>query len=515
MSKLKFKILKQKWNARVWEIELNWIKLTTPVFMPVGTKATIKGLFWDVLKNEKILWDLTPIKLILANTFHLYLRPWDELIKKAWWLHKFENWEDGLILTDSGGFQVFSLWLGKKEEEVTTPLSGGQGGLNYRRNLPYDPKLKDRARELRKNMTEAEKKMKIECLDKLNFKFYRQRPIDSYIVDFYCSKLWLVIEIDWNTHWSKKEIEYDNKRTKKLESYWLRVVRFTNNEIFENIEWVYLKLQEYIKPPLTPPIKRGTHQHNVDIKLVEDGVHFRSPYDGSKHFFSPEKVVDIQCNLWSDIMMVLDVCSPWNSDKKTLYSQMQQTHRWAKRAYDHFMKKYDKVKWVLFPIVQWWTDLEMRKESAEYLSQFATDGIAIWWVSVWESKEKVREVVEFTTPLLPNDKPRYLMWVGTPEDLLHAIEHWVDMFDCVLATRLGRHGVAFSDKWNVNLNNAKFKEDFSPLDDTVEWLKNYSKSYINHLLKENEMLWWIILSLHNILYLHKILENWKKKFLED
>ncbi len=514
MSKLKFKILKQKWNARVWEIELNWIKLTTPVFMPVGTKATIKGLFLDVLKNEKILWDLTPIKLILANTFHLYLRPWDELIKKAWWLHKFENWEDGLILTDSGGFQVFSLWLGKKEEEVT-PLSGGQGGLNYRRNLPYDPKLKDRARELRKNMTEAEKKMKIECLDKLNFKFYRQRPIDSYIVDFYCSKLWLVIEIDWNTHWSKKEIEYDNKRTKKLESYWLRVVRFTNNEIFENIEWVYLKLQEYIKPPLTPPIKRGMHQHDVDIKLVEDGVHFRSPYDGSKHFFSPEKVVDIQCNLWSDIMMVLDVCSPWNSDKKTLYSQMQQTHRWAKRAYDHFMKKYDKVKWVLFPIVQWWTDLEMRKESVEYLSQFATDGIAIWWVSVWESKEKVREVVEFTTPLLPSDKPRYLMWVGTPEDLLHAIEHWVDMFDCVLATRLGRHGVAFSDKWNVNLNNAKFKEDFSPLDDTVEWLKNYSKSYINHLLKENEMLWWIILSLHNILYLHKILENWKKKFLED
>ncbi len=511
MSKLKFKILKQKWNARVWEIELNWIKLTTPVFMPVGTKATIKGLFLDVLKNEKILWDLTPIKLILANTFHLYLRPWDELIKKAWWLHKFENWEDGLILTDSGGFQVFSLWLGKKEEEVT-PLSGG---LNYRRNLPYDPKLKDRARELRKNMTKAEKKMKIECLDKLNFKFYRQRPIDSYIVDFYCSKLWLVIEIDWNTHWSKKEIEYDNKRTKKLESYWLRVVRFTNNEIFENIEWVYLKLQEYIKPLLTPPIKRGMHQHNVDIKLVEDGVHFRSPYDGSKHFFSPEKVVDIQCNLWSDIMMVLDVCSPWNSDKKTLYSQMQQTHRWAKRAYDHFMKKYDKVKWVLFPIVQWWTDLEMRKESAEYLSQFATDGIAIWWVSVWESKEKVREVVEFTTPLLPKDKPRYLMWVGTPEDLLHAIEHWVDMFDCVLATRFGRHGVAFSDKWNVNLNNAKFKEDFNPLDDTVEWLKNYSKSYINHLLKENEMLWWIILSLHNILYLHKILENWKKRFLED
>ncbi|HKL44486.1 MAG TPA: tRNA guanosine(34) transglycosylase Tgt, partial [Candidatus Absconditabacterales bacterium] len=125
------------------------------------------------------------------------------------------------------------------------------------------------------------------------------------------------------------------------------------------------------------------------------------------------------------------------------------------------------------------------------------------------------EVVEFTAPLLPNDKPRYLMGVGTPEDLLHAIEHGVDMFDCVLATRLGRHGIAFSDNGNVNLKNAKFKEDFSPLDNTADGLKNYSKSYINHLLKEGEMLGGIILSLHNILYLHKILEEWKEKFLEE
>jgi len=375
MSKLKFKILKQKWNARVWEIELNGVKLQTPVFMPVGTKATIKGLFLDLLKNKEILWYIEPIKLILANTFHLYLRPGDGLIKKAGWLHKFENWEDWLILTDSGWFQVFSLWLWKDDS-------------------------------------------------------------------------------------------------------------------------------------------RDNHEHKVDIKLVEDGVHFRSPHDGSKHFFSPEKVVDIQCNLWSDIMMVLDVCSPGDADEDTVYAHMQQTHRWAKKAYDHFMKKYDDVRWVLFPIVQWGTNLEMRKESAEYLSQFATDGIAIGGVSVWESKEKVREVVEFTTPLLPQDKPRYLMWVWTPEDLLHAIEHGVDMFDCVLATRLGRHGIAFSDNGNINLKNAKFKEDFGPLDDTVDWLKSYSKSYINHLLKEWEMLWGIILSLHNILYLHKMLENWKKKFLE-
>lgn len=377
MSKLNFEILKKKWNARVWEITLNWVKVQTPIFMPVWTKATIKWLVLDMLKDPKYIWDLPAINLILANTFHLYLRPWDELVKKAWGLHEFENWKDWLILTDSWGFQVFSLWLWKDQNEL-----------------------------------------------------------------------------------------------------------------------------------------RNISQHEVKIKLMEEWVKFNSPYDWSKHIFTPENVVDIQCNLWSDIMMVLDVCSPWNSDEKTLYSQMQQTHRWAKRAYDHFMPKYEKTRWVLFPIVQWWTNLEMREESADFLSKLATDWIAIWWVSVWESKDKIRQVVEFTAPRLPEEKPRYLMWVWTPEDLLHAIEHWVDMFDCVLATRLGRHWVAFGDNWNIKLTNARYKEDFSPLSDICPFTRMYTKAYVHHLLREKEMLWWLILSMHNIMYLHKILEDWKKWILE-
>ena len=374
MSKLHFKILKQKWNARVGEIELNWVKLTTPIFMPVWTKATIKWIFLELLRNKDFLWDLDPINLILANTFHLYLRPWDELIKKAWWLHTFEN-RDGLILTDSGGFQVFSLGLVNQKE-------------------------------------------------------------------------------------------------------------------------------------------RDNHSHKINIKLTEDGVKFYSPFDWSKHFFSPEKVVDIQSNFGSDIMMMLDICSPAGISKTEYKKQLDMTHRRAKRAYDYFMPKYNETRWVLFPIVQWWTDKDLRLESLEYLSQFATDGIAIGWVSVWESKELIRDIVEFTAPKLPNDKPRYLMWVWTPEDLLHGIENWVDMFDCVLATRLGRHGVAFSDHGNVNLNNTRFTTDFTPLDDTCLWLQNYSKAYIHHLLKENEILGWSILSLHNIFYLHRLLSNRKKKFLE-
>lgn len=380
MSKLDFKILKQKGNARVWQITLNGITLTTPVFMPVGTKATIKGMILDMLKDPKYIWDLPEIQLILANTFHLYLRPGDELIKAAWGLHSFENW-DKLVLTDSGGFQVFSLGLGKNDER-------------------------------------------------------------------------------WKM----------------------------------NNEWWW---------------------HEVKMKLTENGVKFRSPYDGSKHEFTPEWVVDIQCNLWSDIMMVLDVCSPSGADKTTIEQHMQMTHRRAKRAFEHLKPKYDQVRWVLFPIVQWGTYLDLRQQSVDFLSQYARDGIAVGGVSVGESKELIREVVSFTASKLPSDKPRYLMGVGTPEDIAHAIEEGFDMFDCVLPTRLGRHGEAFSANENIKISNAKYIKDFTPLTDDCGCYtcKHFTKAYLRHLFQEKEMLGGILLSLHNIVYLHKIVEDWKKNML--
>ncbi len=380
MWKLQFKILKQKWNTRVWEITLNWITLKTPIFMPVGTKATIKGLILDILQDPKYIWkDIEPIKLILANTFHLYLRPWSKIIHDAWGLHNFENWKNWLILTDSWWFQVFSLWLA-------------------------------------------------------NQKF--------------------------------------------------------NNE---------------------------KHSHKVGMKLTEDGVKFTSPYDGSKHIFTPENVVDTQCELWSDIMMVLDVCSPAWADKITIDKHIAMTHRRAKRAFEHFKPKYDEARGVLFPIVQWWSYLDLRKESADYLSQFAWDWIAIWWVSVGESKELIQEVVSYTTPLLPNDKPRYLMGVWTPEDLLHWIEQWIDMFDCVTATRLWRHGIAFSDQWNIKITNSRFKTDYTPLTDNCDCYtcRNFSKAYLCHLIREQETLWWSLVWLHNIVYLNRILEDWKRNFLKN
>lgn len=371
MWKLSFRIIKTKWKARVWEINLNGVKLTTPVFMPVWTKATIKWIILDMLKDPKYIWIQTPIQLILANTFHLYLRPWDELIKNAWWLHKFENWNK-LILTDSWWFQVFSLGLGNKN-----------GSL---------------------------------------------------------------------------------------------------------------------------------------MKLKPNWVEFKSPYDGTKHFFSPEKVVDIQSNLGSDIMMVLDVCSPiHNISKQKVAQQMKITHDWAKMAFEHFMPKYDKTRWVLFPIIQWWIHKDLREESIEFLSKYAQDWIAIWWLSVWETKEEMYWILDHISDKLPEDKPRYLMWVGTPEDINQAIYHWIDMFDCVLPTRLGRHGSAFTKNWVIKLKNAQYKEDFSRLDDECNCFtcQNFTKAYLNHLVKENEMLGSILLSLHNIAYLHKIVEDIKSDILNN
>lgn len=380
MSKLNFKILKQKGKARVGEISLNGITLKTPIFMPVGTKATIKGLILDLLQDPHYIGSqIEPIKLILANTFHLYLRPGSKIVQAAGGLHQFENWKDGLILTDSGGFQVFSLGLA-------------------------------------------------------NQKFNDQK-----------------------------------------------------------------------------------HTHKVGIKLTEEGVKFRSPYDGSKHIFTPENVVDTQCELWSDIMMVLDVCSPAGSDKKTIEKHIAMTHRRAKRAFEHFKPKYEEARGVLFPIVQGGTYLDLRTQSAEYLSQFAWDGIAIGGVSVGESRELIEQVIAHTTPLLPNEKPRYLMGVGTPEDLRFAIEQGVDMFDCVAATRLGRHGIAFSDKGNIKITNSDFRTDFSPLTENCDCYtcKNFSKAYLCHLIREQETLWGSLVGLHNIVYLNRILEDWKKKFLEE
>ncbi len=367
MKKLQFKVLATKGNARAGEFTLNGVTVQTPVFMPVWTKATIKWLILDLLRDPKYIWDLPPINLILANTFHLFLHPGADIVQQAWGIHTFEN-RNQLILTDSGGFQAFSLAKWKSGK----PLA----------------------------------------------------------------------------------------------------------------------------------------------KLMPDGVKFRSPYDWSQHFFSPEGTLDTQIALWSDIMMMLDVCSPaWITQKKYYY-QMKTTHEWARRQYEHLMPKYEQTKWVLFPIVQWWTYEDLREESLAALLPYAHDGIAVWGVSVWESYEDICRVMHFIWPKLPQDKPRYIMWIGTPESIREAILAWFDMFDCVLPTRLWRHGVAMTSQWNLKLKNAQYKNDFSPLDDSDSFVsKNYTKAYLHHLIKENEILGGVLLSLHNIMHLHRLVQTMREDIL--
>lgn len=368
-----FKLEKTENYARAWILKTPHGSIETPIFMPVWTKATVKWIHKEELDE---MW----AQIILANTYHLYLRPGDELVAKMWWVHWFANVKMP-ILTDSGWFQVFSL---------------GQ-----------------------------------------------------------TSGAW-----------------YKNKESL--------------------------------------------------VKITEDWVHFRSYIDWSRHFFTPEKVMDIQSNLWADIIMAFDECAPGDSTYEYAKWAMDRTHRWAERSLEQVNKNNEirKKKWLhpqaLFPIVQWVIYDDLRRESARFIWNLPTVWVAIGWLSVWESKEDMYRILDVMKKELPEAKPRYLMWVWTPEDLIEWIARWVDMFDCVLPTRLGRHAVAFSTHWNIKIKNLKYREDESHLDIECDCkvCRNYTKSYLRHLLIEEEMLGMQLLSYHNLYFLINLTRKARIAILE-
>ena len=362
-----FKLENTDWKARAWEFFTEHGSFKTPMFMPVWTKATVKWIHKEELDE---MW----AEIILANTYHLYLRPGQDVVKHFWWVHKFQNYNKP-ILTDSGWFQVFSLW-----------------------------------------------------------------------------QTW------WETS-------------------------FKNDESL--------------------------------VKITEDWVHFRSFIDWSKHFFNAENNMDLQSNLWADIIMAFDECAPWDSNHEYAKAAMKRTHRWAERCVKRRKENNKKRKenWeyqqALFPIAQWVIYDDLRKESAEFIWKLDCPWIAIWWLSVWESKEDMYRTMDVIEPVLPKNKPRYLMWVGTPEDLVEWIYRWIDMFDCVLPTRLWRHWVAFTSRWNIKLRNEKWKLSKDPIDKecNCKVCLDYTKWYIRHLIQEWEMLWMQLLSYHN---LYLLINLWKK-----
>lgn len=334
-----------KTNARAGLLSTDHGQIETPIFMPVGTVGSVKGLTVRDLKDE------VRAQIILGNTYHLYLRPGTEILEKAGGLHKFNGW-DRPILTDSGGFQVFSLT-----------------GIR---------------------------------------------------------------------------------------------------------------------------------------KLTEEGCTFRSHLDGSKHMFTPERVMDIERSIGADIIMALDECPPGTSDYAYAKKSMGLTHRWLDRCFKRFNETEPLYNYnqSLFPIVQGCTFKDLRRESAEFIASKNADGNAIGGLAVGEPAEVMYEMIEVVNEILPKDKPRYLMGVGTPANLLEGIERGIDMFDCVMPTRNGRNACLFTSEGIMNMRNRKWADDFSPIDPngTASVDLFYTKAYLHHLFKAQELLALEIASIHNLAF---------------
>ncbi len=353
--KIKYEKIKGEKNtkARLGLIHTNYGTVKTPMFMPVGTQATVKTLSPEELKDINS-------GVILSNTYHLWLRPGEDIVAKAGGLHKFMNY-DGPILTDSGGFQVFSL---------------------------------------------AEKK-----------------------------------------------------------------------------------------------------------NISEEGVIFKSHINGEKLFLTPEKSIEIQNKLDSDIAMSFDECIPYPASYDYAKKSTERTIRWAKRG----KEAHKNPNQSLFGIVQGGEYTDLREWSAKETVKLGFDGYSIGGTSVGEDKPTMYKMVEDAIRYLPEDKPRYLMGVGDPIDILEGVERGVDMFDCVLPTRIARHGNAFTRNGKINLKNAKFKEDFTPLEDNCDCYacKHYTKAYIRHLIVANETFGQRLLSIHNLRFLIKLTEDIRKSIAED
>ncbi len=264
------------------------------------------------------------------------------------------------------------------------------------------------------------------------------------------------------------------------------------------------KFNGWKRPILTDSGGFQVFSLSANRKLKEEGAYFRSHIDGSKHLFTPEGVVDIQRSIGADIMMALDECPPGNSDYQYAKKSLALTHRWLQRGWNHFCETEGKYGYrqVFFPIVQGCVYPDLRKESAKFVTDLGAEGNAIGGLAVGEPTEKMYEMIEVVNEILPQDKPRYLMGVGTPANILEAIERGVDMMDCVMPTRNGRNGMLFTKNGITNMRNKKWADDFSPIeiDGASEVDRLYTKAYLRHLFISQEILALQIASIHNLAF---------------
>jgi queuine tRNA-ribosyltransferase len=356
MHAISFELIKKsaRGDARRGRLTTPHGTVETPAFMPVGTAAAVKAM-----RPEQVAE--LGADIVLSNTYHLYLRPGEQIVKEAGGLHRFMNW-DRAVLTDSGGFQVFSL-----------------GALR---------------------------------------------------------------------------------------------------------------------------------------KITEEGVSFRSHIDGSAHMLSPEKSVEIQNALGADIIMAFDECAPYPADRAYIEASLARTTRWLRRCKD-FHKNTDTQS--LFGIMQGGVYADLRARSAQEITELDLPGYAIGGLSVGEPKPLMYEMLEVSVPLLPAEKPRYLMGVGSPDCLFEGVERGIDMFDCVLPTRVARNGRALTSQGDINIKNARFERDFSALDPKCGCYvcRNYSRAYLRHLFKAKEMLSAMLLTTHNLTFLQDLMRGMRRAIEED
>jgi len=274
------------------------------------------------------------------------------------------------------------------------------------------------------------------------------------------------------------------------------------------------KFMNWNKPILTDSGGFQVFSLGALRKITEEGVYFSSHIDGSKHMISPEKSIEIQNALGSDIIMAFDECAPYPADRGYVRKSLERTTRWLKRCKDYH-KNVEKQ--ALFGIMQGGMYQDLRKQSAQQIVEMDLPGYAIGGLSVGEPKDLMLEVLDYSVDYLPKEKPRYLMGVGSPDYLFEGVERGVDMFDCVLPTRIARHGMAMTATGKLNIKNAKFERDFAPLDESCDCYtcKNYSRAYLRHLYKAGELLSATLLSIHNLHFLIKMMENIRNSIRED
>ncbi len=278
------------------------------------------------------------------------------------------------------------------------------------------------------------------------------------------------------------------------------------------------KFMNWEKPILTDSGGYQIFSLSERRKLTKEGAHFQSHIDGSRHTFTPENVVDIQRQIGSDIMMALDECTPYPCEKEYAKKSLELTHSWLKRGYEHYKNTAPLYghNQVWFPIVQGSVYRDLRIQAAETIAKYADNGCSIGGLSVGEPADMMYEMIELVEPILPKDKPRYLMGVGTPENIIEGISRGIDMFDCVMPTRNGRNGMLFTSEGIINIKNKKWDKDFSPIDPNGSSFvdKDYSKAYLRHLMKANERLAAQIASIHNLAFYLWLVKEARKNIIE-